>query len=186
MEKLHISENGQWQLNKVLLNSISPADAEVKNPEADRRNISVVNKQLPNGLIYKQFKVRGNNSNARIHTLYEKNNPEPVSIMNTSDSQDVGNDKIYKNTVNWASTIPEHQKKGLGRQLYLAALMHLGTIHSDDNISPHIHKLWGSLSKIPGLSVRLSAGDSELHRHRAELDPSKKLDLNSLFHSINL
>jgi hypothetical protein len=186
MEKLGSLSNGQWILSKVLINSIGPDKSSIKDPELNRQYSHVASKSLPNGLTYKQFKMKQSLNNSRIHALYERNNPEPISLISTADAKDHNNNNVYKNTVNWASTVPEHQKKGLSKQLYIAALMHLGEIHSDDNLSANSNKVWSNLSQIPGVSVKLSGVGDAGDRHRAVLDTSNKIDSNTVFHPVKL
>lgn len=186
MEKLNSLANGQWTLNKVQINTVSSRDTSMVDPETDPKYIHIASKVLPNGLTYKQFKVKNSKYNTKVHVMYEKNNPEPISMLNTADTEDPGTGKMYRNAANWSATVPEHQKKGIGQQLYVAALMHLGEMHSDDNQSLHAYKLWNNLLAVPGLSVNLSKPGDSSNRHKASLDPKTAIDMAKVFHPVKL
>lgn len=188
MDNVSFSETGQWKLEKVIPNQIRPDQARIG--DISNTYAAVKTKLLPNGLTYKMFKTNNRNDHPskRIHVLYAPGNTEPVSLLETQHIRDEDSpDIMHRNAVNWSSTVQEHQGKGLIKQLYMAALMHLGEINSDQFMSPNAHKAWAGMSSTPGVNVKLANyGPKQFDRHNMKLDEKKPMNMNAIFHPVNL
>ena len=160
--------------------------------------------KLPNGLEYRKFKQKRSlpESQRLVHALYDPKQPwEPLAYMETAHEEDASQKAGYHpHAVKWSEVSPEHRGKGLGRQLYLATLVH-GThkLTSDDRISPDAHKMWTSFKNTPGLGGKISMypqnnellfspglTDKASERHRVFIRDATKLDHNKMFPPVNL
>lgn len=171
----------------------------------DEDYIHVKTKQLPNGLEYKQFKhkLALPHQKKMIHALYDpRDTLEPVAYMETAHEEDTSQPKGYHpHAVQWSETHPLHRGKGLGRQLYLATLLHGtgGRLTSDERVSPEAHKMWESFKTYPGLGGKISfypkgnellfrpgLTDKASERHHVIIRDKRKLNHEQMFPFVNL
>lgn len=155
--------------------------------------------KLPNGLEYRKYRHRRSlpESQRMVHTLYNPNNNyEPLAYMETSHEEDAtAKGGYHPHAVNWSEVQPSERGKGLGRQLYLAALIHgTGKLTSDEYVSPEAHKMWESFKSYPGLGGKIAfypqknellfapgRADEARERHRLFVRDKTKLDYNKMF-----
>lgn len=170
--------------------------------DEDYRHVKTT--KLPNGLEYKQFKHRLAlpHQKKMVHALYDpRDTLEPVAYMETAHDEDASQPKGYHpHAVQWSETHPLHRGKGLGRQLYLAALLHgTGHLTSDEYVSPEAHKMWESFRDYPGLGGKLSyypkgndllfrpgLADKARQRHHVFIRDKRKLNQEQMFPFVNL
>lgn len=165
--------------------------------------------KLPNGLEYRQFrpssKLHHQVPRSRVtHALYHPSNPhEPLAYMETQHEEDpMAENGLHSNVVQWSEVAPEHRGKGLGRQLYLAGLIHgAGQITSGANVSPSAHSAWKSFRSVPGIGGRIArypkstadhfmspseAASYEADRHHVFVRDKSKLDMNQMFPAVSM
>lgn len=156
--------------------------------------------KLPNGLVYKQHYDKDRPGTAkRSHTLFDSSGKTPLAYMETENESDPmsENGTHWPNRVGLAQVDDSFKGKGLGRQLYLAALVH-GTrnLTSDSLISPDAHKAWLSFRGLPGIGGRIGkyksspspneAAAYESDRHMLRVDDPKRLNHDLMFPSVDL
>lgn len=162
--------------------------------------------KLPNGLEYRKFKNKNalTHQDRTVHALYHpQDNSEPVAYMETAHEQTEENPKGYHpHAVTWSEVQPMHRGKGLGRQLYLATLLHgTGQLTSDAMVSPEAHKMWQSFKSYPGLGGKISyypqknelqaptanlkLANKALERHHVFIRDKSKLNLDQMFPFVN-
>lgn len=110
-------------------------------------------KTLPNGLKYKQFKSEETENH--VHRLYHPETNEALSEVMTQESFD----ETPHHKVIWSQVSPHHKNKGLGKQAYLAALVHgkgMKGLTSDNQLSQNAHKMWTSMRLVPGIGGRIA------------------------------
>jgi len=180
---------------------------DLANSEA---HVQVKKVALPNGLEYRQYRRKPSRDfpqfpNSRIiHALYDpKDNLEPLAYMETEHEEDpMAEGGRHPNVVMWSEVHPSVRGKGLGRQLYMASLVHgVGQITSGANVSPEAHKAWKSFRSVPGIGGRIakypkadadtfmSPGESaayEADRHHIFVRDKSKLDMNKMFPPVQL
>lgn len=160
--------------------------------------------KLPNGLEYRQFRARKEplTYSKRVHAIYAPGEDwEPLAYLETQHAPDeTAPGGYHKHSVNWAEVQPQHRGKGLGRQVYLAALVHgPGHITSDERVSPEAHKMWESFKTYPGLGGKISKYpkgnellfrpglvDKYSERHHVFVRDPSKLDHEKMFPRVNL
>ncbi len=159
---------------------------------------------LPNGLEYRKYKHRRSlpESQRLVHAMYDPSQKyEPLAYMETAHEEDASAKAGYHpHAIQWSEVQPDHRGKGLGRQLYLATLIHgTGRLTSGENISPEANKAWESFRNYPGfhgkiayypksnneLVARPSLADQASERHRVAVKDRTKLDYNKMFPPIN-
>jgi len=159
---------------------------------------------LPNGLEYRKFKKRKSlpESQRLVHAIYDPAQKyEPLAYMETAHEEDAAAKNGYHpHAIQWSEVQPDHRGKGLGRQLYLATLIHgTGRLTSGENISPEANKAWESFKNYPGfhgkiayypksnneLIARPSLAQEASERHRVAVKDATKLDYNKMFPPIN-
>jgi ribosomal protein S18 acetylase RimI-like enzyme len=160
--------------------------------------------KLPNGLHYKRLVPKNGPTKLQdsIHALYDpRDMNEPLAYMSTQHDEDYETPgKYHPHTVRISEVHPNYRGQGLGRQLYLAALVHgHGQLTSDSKMTPEAHKMWQSLSAYPGIKTHINPypskdtsmpttteRDAYSKRHTAVMDQPSKLDHNTMFPKIDL
>lgn len=165
--------------------------------------------KLPNGLEYRQFRPSAEFQNhmprsSMVHAIYHPSNEfEPMAYMETRNEEDpMAEGGMHPNVVHWSEVAPEHRGKGVGRQLYLASLLHgVGQITSGANVSPEAHKAWKSFRQVPGIGGRIArypsseadhfmspgeAASYEADRHHIFVRDKAQVDMNKAFPKISL
>jgi len=121
--------------------------------------------RLPNGLEYRKYqhKFALPHQEKFVHTLFDPSDKhEPLAYMETSHDED--DSGFHPHAVDWSEVQPLHRGKGLGRQLYLATLVHsTNKLTSDAHISPEAHRMWESLKSYPGLRAKIRP-----YKHKAD------------------
>lgn len=145
--------------------------------------------KLPNGLEYRQFAHKGFPSKIqkKAHALYDPSDlSEPLAYMETENEEGNTPKGFHPHAVQLSEVHPSHRGKGLGRQLYLATLVH-GTrkLTSDENVSPEAHRMWHDLNKYPGLGGHIAPTPSN-ERHNIFISHPEKLDHNKMFPPVDL
>ena len=162
--------------------------------------------KLPNGLEYRQYrpslKAHQQMPRSRItHTLFDPATQSEVAYMETQNEEDpMAENGMHPNVVQWSEVDPHLRGKGLGRQLYHAALVHgVGQLTSGANVSPEAHKAWTSFKGLPGIGGRIArypdakadhfmspgeAASYEAARHHVFVRDKSQLDMNKLFPKI--
>ncbi len=78
----------------------------------------------------------------------------------------------------------DYRGQGLGKQLYIASLLHHGKLHSDEQMTKEADRVWSSLEKVPGIKVeRKSKLGTNLDQHFAQTDG--RVDLKPLFQAVS-
>ncbi len=167
--------------------------------------------ELPNGLVYKQYKQSHRDYESPEedvefqHHLVDPSTGKSVSILRTTAFLPRNPDYSmpHEHTITWAQTDPSQKGKGLGKQAYLATLIHgygVGRLNSDTLLSQSGHKAWSSLKNVPGIKVNLApyATDQDFEMSREFYDKAEKkyhtmrvhnkdeLDHNKMFPSVDL
>lgn len=131
-----------------------PRDTHKKIP-ALNDTYPVINKvNLPNGLIYQQHTKSDYMGPVHVHHLYHPDEKNPVAEVITRPDPD----NEMNHQVSYSQVSPEHKGKGLGKQAYLAALVHgkgVGRLVSDNEVSQNAHKLWGHFKNVKGLGGKI-------------------------------
>jgi hypothetical protein len=121
-------------------------------------------------------------------------------MVETHNRPDENSARIHPNSVCWAEVHPLWRGKGLGRQNYLAALVHGKDMEeglsSDSNISPAAHKAWKSFKTVPGLTGQIGKypknpdkpipgsvhEDFSNSRHHVQIKDPSRLQHGQMFH----
>ena len=151
-------------------------------------------KTLANGLEYRNFyseNEMGEGKGAHSHVLYHPGKKEILAVVNTATEHDDidGGGKIKHNNAVYDSKVnPKYRGKGLGKQLYMATLLHHGDLSSDISLTEQSNNAWKHMSKQPDLKVRLSPynEDSPMSRHRASIRNVKDFDHDSAFPKVDI
>lgn len=183
-----------------------PSESGFKNPEDIPNKKKLTEVTLPNGLIYRQYHgLKGFDPNVhghREHYLFDPQGTAPLAYLQTAHVDDpMSEHGFWPHAVQLSEVDPDYKGKGLGRQLYLATLLH-GTKHltSDSKISPEAHNAWKSFKGLPGLSGKIGrypknaempVGPSliqsyENDRHQVFVKDPSKLDQNRMFPAVDL
>ena len=144
--------------------------------------------KLPNGLEYRQFKHKHSPAHVKktIHAIYDPKSPwEPLSYLQTENV--ATEDGVYPHAVSWSEVDTHHRGKGLGRQAYLAALVHgPGHITSDEIVSPEAHRMWKGFKNYPGLTGKISKfGKDQSERHYVKVKDKSQIDHAKMFPYVN-
>lgn len=178
-----------------------PQDTHKKIP-ALNDTYPVINKvNLPNGLIYQQHTKNDYMGPVHVHHLYHPNEKNPVAEVITR--PDPENEMNHQ--VSYSQVSPEHKGKGLGKQAYLAALVHgkgVGRLVSDNDVSQNAHKLWGQFKNVKGLGGKIGkyvtqrmydkgVSDSDYARahqdqHQVFIKQKSALDHNAMFPPVEM
>jgi GNAT superfamily N-acetyltransferase len=154
-------------------------------------------KTLPNGLKYKHFKSEETDNH--VHRLYHPETNEAMSELMTQESFD----ETPHHKVIWSQVSPNYKGKGLGKQIYLAALVHgkgMKGLTSDNQLSQNAHKMWTSMRLVPGIGGKIA---KYVTQAQAQKDPeaadiaydephhifirdSSKLNYNLMFPKVDL
>lgn len=136
----------------------------ITDPQETHKKISrlnetypIINKvTLPNGLIYQQHSKSDFMGPVHVHHLYHPNEENPLAeVITRPDEENHMNHKV-----SYSQVSPNHKGMGLGKQAYLAALVHgkgVGRLLSDNELSRNAHKMWTSLKGIPGLGGKIGS-----------------------------
>lgn len=153
---------------------------------------------LPNGLEYRQFHHRHGleHNPSQVHALYHPSDPhEPMAYMETIHQPDNDADAGYHpHVVKWSEVHPELRGHGIGRQLYLATLLHgTGRLTSDEMVSPEAHKMWQSFKSYSGLGGRIAPygewagpGPDPSQRHQLFIRDKTKLNKDLMFPPLSI
>jgi GNAT superfamily N-acetyltransferase len=169
-------------LNKAPI-KMAPMDTKVMH-EPDQLTIRVKRTELPNGLIYEQHApktARQDSEGLRWHDLLDPRDNTRLATLETRHMPEA------THSVTWGEVNPEYRGHGLGRQLYLAAALHLKHLHSDDALTPKAHKMWQSFKDNKGFDVNLAPyGKESLGRHHMAVSDPSKVEYNKIFSKIDL
>jgi hypothetical protein len=170
---------GKDELKKAPAPYLSEAYEEGDFPEFSMRSVNpqyhekIREYKLPNGLVHEvHHKIDPAADNDYIHVLKHPKFRKPLAYMSVDkvgDDPDAnyqgGSRKVGMSMVN-----PKLKGKGLGKQLYMAALKHHGSLSSDTLVSPHAHKMWQSLGDTGSARVDLAeySPDYEYDPHNAD------------------
>lgn len=131
-----------------------PQDTHKKIPRLND-SYKLINKvTLPNGLIYQQHEKSDYMGPVHVHHLYHPNESNPVAEVITRPDED----SPMNHSVHYSQVSPDHKGKGLGKQAYLAALVHgkgVGRLISDKSLSQNAHKAWVGFKGIKGLGGKI-------------------------------
>jgi hypothetical protein len=125
----------------------------IKNPNENWTQIH--QQELPNGLVYKQFK----RDDAFEHHIVDPSTNASVSVLHTRAVGHPDYSRPQEHKITWSQTDPSQKGKGLGRQAYLAALVHgkgVTQLNSGTELSLKGHQAWSGLKNVSGLKVNLS------------------------------
>jgi GNAT superfamily N-acetyltransferase len=172
----------------------SGPDSEEYSKESGWKYNKDKTKTLANGLEYRNFiseNKMGEGKAAHKHVLYHPGKKEILATVSTAtehDDTDSGGKVKHNNAVYDSKVNPKHRGKGLGKQLYMATLLHHGDLSSDISLTEQSHKAWKHMSKQPGLNVRLAPynEDSMMSRHRASVRGTSDFDHDAAFPKVDL
>jgi len=191
------------QLNKAPV-EYSPTEggivtSSLKAPRKDYSWNQIHEAQLPNGLTYKQFK----RDDAFVHQIYHPNHSGPVAEVRTRAVGHPDYDIPQEHMITWSQTDPAFKGKGLGRQAYLATVLHgkgIKQLQSGHELSLKGHAAWKQLSKMPGLATKLApyATDKDLEidpdsynwagkqHHSIKISNPNEFDMNAMFPQVDI
>ncbi len=152
----------------------------IKNPNESWTQIH--EQELPNGLVYKQFQ----RDDAFQHHIVDPSTNKSVSTLHTRAVGHPDYSRPQEHAITWAQTDPSQKGRGLGKQAYLAALVHgkgVKQLYSGTELSLKGHKAWSGLKNTSGLKVNLApyAVDQD-----AQLDPEFYNRAASQTHSMKI
>jgi GNAT superfamily N-acetyltransferase len=161
-------------------------DVSMDTIEPAFRKIKI--EKLPNGLEHHIFQ----NYDSFVHELRSPGDRSgyPLARINisrdvpTPEQHDITNDPVP--TIHYSLVNPKYRGKGLGQQLYLAALSHHKRLVSDSTISRAAHKVWKRISKVPGINAYLGEHVPYDINPNAEHDPHTAETSNKLTSRRNL
>jgi GNAT superfamily N-acetyltransferase len=125
----------------------------IKNPNESWNQIH--EQSLPNGLVYKQFK----RDDAFQHHIVDPSSNKSLATVHTRAIGHPDYSAPQEHVVTWSQTDPSQKGKGLGRQAYLATLVHgkgVNQLNSGRELSLKGHQAWSTLKNTPGLKVNLA------------------------------
>lgn len=190
MEKIDFLYNGQWILSKMVSPTNNYKEGELKIPDLpDKTHKMAIKNQLPNGLEYRSYVLPGSKRDNKVHVLYHPKKQEVLATLNTlrSEDDDKSGSIIHPHSITWSQVNPTYAGLGLGKQLYLATLIHNGNLSSDVTATSKADNVWNDISKIPGIRTRLAPfKEGNVDRHRASIQDASKLDHNNLFPKVDL
>lgn len=154
---------------------------------------------LPNGLKYTQHKK----DQTYFHRLHSPDHSEPLAEIYTKGEDPEDTSSVQNHSVGWSQVHPNFKGKGLGKQLYLATLVHgkgVGRLVSDVNLSKPAHKVWLGFKKIKGLGGKIGKystikqmasdpikGDMAFQdTHEVFIKRRSNLDHNQMFPKVDL
>ncbi len=171
----------------------------LKTPKTESHWNQIHEVQLPNGLTYKQFQ----RDDAFSHQLYHPNHPTPVAEVMTRAVGHPDYSRPQEHMITWSQTDPELKGKGLGKQAYLATVLHgkgIRQLQSGHELSLKGHAAWKQLSKMPGLATKLApyATDKDLEidpdsynwagkqHHSIKISNPNEFDMNAMFPQVDI
>jgi GNAT superfamily N-acetyltransferase len=185
-----------YQKPKKLAASESLAKAPVALPDMDTKVMTEPDQPtirskvtpLPNGLIYEQREPKRPDQGLKYHTLINPKTNERLAFLETRHMADA------PNSVMWGEVHPDYRGKGLGRQLYLAAALHMKQLHSDNHMTSKANGMWESFKDHPGMEVDLAPygnrdrNDPSINngRHSMVVSDPSKIDYGKMFHKVDL
>lgn len=200
LKTLQRSEDGN--LKKAPVEYITDPQETHKKIAALNETYPLINKvNLPNGLVYQQHTKNDYMGPVHVHHLYHPNEKNPIAEVITRPDPD--NEMNHK--VSYSQVSPDHKGKGLGKQAYLAALIHgkgVGRLLSDNELSRNAHKMWTSLKGVSGLGGKIGSyvthkmydkgvspakyAQAHQDQHQVFVKNKKALDHNALFPSVDI
>jgi GNAT superfamily N-acetyltransferase len=121
---------------------------------------------LPNGLEHRVYGFTNGDPGEVVHELHaDSKSKRPLAAMHVA-MPGATEDESFP-AVEMSIVHPKHKGKGLGRQLYLAAISYHGQLHSGTEISRRAHKAWQKISRAKGVETHLAPHD--------EHDPSRHM-----------
>jgi len=160
----------------------------------DSREYKLIhNVKLPNGLQYRQYQHKKAlpHENNFVHTIFHPGYDTNVAVVHTANEgpEYHGAGRTVPNVVQWSEVHPLWRGKGLGKQAYLAALLHgkgmEQGLSSDTWVSPAAHKVWLSFRSVPGLKGLIGRyakdPNQESQRHQVYVADASQPQHNSIF-----
>lgn len=144
---------------------------EINTPNSNDKFKIYRNKQLPDGLHLQSFVKQTEDGPLKSHYLMDTDNKTPLAKLHTEAHP---YDDEIRNQVKSAQVAPGNEGEGYGKRLYLEALKHEGSLHSDESVSQKAHGVWQWLSKQPGIDIKFGSPNSaEIHQAKI-IKPVKK------------
>lgn len=169
----------------------------IPNPTDDKHVKQLKEVKLPNGLLYRQYASHSPKSIAeddmdkrsgrRIHALFSPDHPTPLAILSTANEEDpMAPNGFHPHAAHDSSVDKDFRGKGLGKQLYLATLVH-GTkkLTSDSYVSPSASNVYSHALSMPGIGGKMGR-NGEVDRHQLHIKDPKALDQNKMFPKVDI
>ena len=185
-----MAKAGELNWSELLYKAPMPIKGYDANDVPDTKGLEglkpLQTQKLRNGLEYRS--LQGYKSN--IHVLYHPEKKEILSVLKTTtehDDTDSGDKVKHDNAVFESKVNPKYKGKGLGKQLYMATMLHHGPLSSDISLSQKAHDAWKSFRSNPHLKVKLSPynEDSPFSRHTARIKDSESFDHDLAFPDVD-